>query len=316
MAPHPVVLPPKLPDTPATPRPSAALIVINARNEVLLVQRHPKSRDFGSSTVFPGGNFDPKHDECLEETALRETFEETGLLLVSPMKQSDQLTKLPSRHEQDEARKDIYSHKTTFKQFLSSHGLRPAKEHLLPFSAWVTPPNYPKRFRAQFFVVFLGDVPSTSGFAEGDRQQYLLTPDTSEEISTIRFVHPSTALHEFNVEHKISFPTPQAYNIATLADILTSDCPTSEQQARIRQLSEAVYGKVTLHPLMLVGNGYKGRIVFTYEGDETRGGPVGQVHRSVDWVDDGLQFRSGVLLRNFDIFEMKQEWFEKYSPKL
>lgn len=191
-----------------------------------------------------------------------------------------------------------------------------------------------RRFRTHFFVVFLQDVPSTSGFQEGKRQQYLLTPDKSEEVTAIKFMHPTLALRGF-FDKKYSIPTPQAYNIITLSEILKTDSCTPEEQARVRQLSAGLYGVMTLHPLMLVGNGYKGRVVFTYEGDETRGGPFGQVHRSVDWMEGGsvgpLSFAvlatvltlgnpqyisSDSLLRNFNIFDMKQEWLDNYHPKL
>ena len=158
-----VILPPKLPDNPVVPRPSATLIVINEHNEVLLVQRSSKSRDFHGATVrgcillegnesngemicqvFPGGNFDTKQDDSLALTALRETFEETGLLLVCPADPSTTLSQLPSKRDRDEAREAIYEGRTTFKHFLDKHALVPATNFLLPFSAWVTPPNYPK----------------------------------------------------------------------------------------------------------------------------------------------------------------------------
>ncbi|KIP12328.1 hypothetical protein PHLGIDRAFT_113803, partial [Phlebiopsis gigantea 11061_1 CR5-6] len=68
---------------PAVPRPSASLIVINARNEVLLVHRNPRASSFAGMHVFPGGNFDAAQDGDLATTAVRETFEETGLLLAA-----------------------------------------------------------------------------------------------------------------------------------------------------------------------------------------------------------------------------------------
>jgi len=307
------ILPPKLPAQPALPRLSATLIVVNAYNEILLVQRNKTSSDFSGATVFPGGNFDSKQDESLEDTAIRETFEETGLLLVSDSLVTGEGCILPSRRECDAARDALHTNKVSFKQFLRRHGLAPATQCLKPFSSWVTPPNYPKRFRTQFFVVFLADVfPDATG--EGRRQQYELLPD-KREIASVRFMHCVDASQAFK-EHKLSIPTPQAYNIATLADILKSRSSTPEEQTRVCQLSASIYGRMTLHPLLLTGDGYKGRIIFTYEGDETRGGPYGQLHRSVDWMDEGMYISSDTLHRNFDVSALKQEWFDKYSPKL
>lgn len=39
--------------TPTTPRPSASLVIINERNEILLVHRNPQARHFGG--VYVGG---------------------------------------------------------------------------------------------------------------------------------------------------------------------------------------------------------------------------------------------------------------------
>lgn len=36
---------------PAEPRPSASVVVVNERNEILLVQRNPRARHFGGVTV-------------------------------------------------------------------------------------------------------------------------------------------------------------------------------------------------------------------------------------------------------------------------
>ena len=72
-------------------------------------------------------------------TAVRETFEETGLLLVAPNK-----GKLPSDTELDIARDAIHSKKLMFGDFLKQHGLSVDEKSLLPFTQWITPPMVPK----------------------------------------------------------------------------------------------------------------------------------------------------------------------------
>ena len=89
--------------------------------------------------MFPGGNFDPKQDQDLVQTAVRETFEETGLLIAVS---SD--GKLPSDHDLDKAREEVHSQKLHFRDFFAQHYLTLDKELLLPFTEWVTPPNIPR----------------------------------------------------------------------------------------------------------------------------------------------------------------------------
>lgn len=101
--------------------------------------------------VFPGGNYDPRHDSTFADTAVRETFEETGLLLATtPLTDSTNSVSNYSKgiqlNDQDlnVGRESIHSHKETFKGFLTRHGLKVDESSLLPFSQWVTPPNYPR----------------------------------------------------------------------------------------------------------------------------------------------------------------------------
>lgn len=71
-------------------------------------------------------------------TAVRETFEETGLLVVPS-------TNLPPDAELDEARESIHSRRSLFKDFLAKYHLRIEPDSLLPFTQWITPPTVPRR---------------------------------------------------------------------------------------------------------------------------------------------------------------------------
>ena len=91
--------------------------------------------------VFPGGNFD-EGDESFRVTAIRETFEETGLLLVKGSRVSRSDRRALQGVDQDvlnRARQSILLGQTTFSKFLTDVGLTPAVDELLPFTEWVTP---------------------------------------------------------------------------------------------------------------------------------------------------------------------------------
>lgn len=92
--------------------------------------------------AFPGGNFDAKQDNSSEMTAIRETFEETGILLASQRSIASKKTHFELDFE--EARKAIHSGKLRFVDFLERNGLNPDTASLLPFSTWVTPPMLEK----------------------------------------------------------------------------------------------------------------------------------------------------------------------------
>jgi 8-oxo-dGTP pyrophosphatase MutT (NUDIX family) len=80
-----------------------------------------------------------KQDSCHEDTAIRETFEETGILLAdlpTGGRIDDKLL--------DEARKRIHAGKLSFPEFLKEHGLVMRRDLFL-FTQWITPKNIPRQ---------------------------------------------------------------------------------------------------------------------------------------------------------------------------
>ncbi|KAG1756334.1 uncharacterized protein EDB91DRAFT_8759 [Suillus paluster] len=264
---------------PAEPRLSASLVLVNSRNEVLLVQRNPQAKSFAGTHVFPGGNFDAKQDTSLEWTAIRETFEEAGLLLAS----SDTPGKLV---DFTQAREAVHGGQMSFSTFLTNNNLRANVDTLLPFTTWVTPPTAPRRFRTEFFVAFL-------------------TNSASDGLSS------ESAIEEFRTGQISLFP-PQYYIMETLRPILTGPTSTESQRNAIRMLSKAAFGRMVINPRVFrVNDGVDE--AFVYEGDELRGGPKGRLHRVVV-KRKGAGFSQINLQRNFDLFT--QCPVEAHIPKL
>jgi 8-oxo-dGTP pyrophosphatase MutT (NUDIX family) len=84
--------------------------------------------------VFPGGNHDASQDDSLAMTAVRETFEESGLLLAQT-----EDTCFPDDRVLDDSRRAVCSQRMSFTSFLAAHHLRADVDSLLPFTQWVTP---------------------------------------------------------------------------------------------------------------------------------------------------------------------------------
>lgn len=151
-----------------TPRPASTLVLLrdsSAGLEVLLTTRPKHLRFMGGAAVFPGGSTspadaDPRWERCSALTgaaaseatgetdpavalswfvcALRETFEEVGLLLA------DGPAEKITRDDADDAER--------FLARCRDLGLSLRTDLLLPAGRWVTPLGAPIRFDARFFV--------------------------------------------------------------------------------------------------------------------------------------------------------------------
>ena len=76
-------------------------------------------------------------------TAIRETFEESGLLLASLSPSSARTIPLEEAIL-DEARNEIHQQKLLFQNFLQSKNLEANVGSLLPFTQWITPVEQPR----------------------------------------------------------------------------------------------------------------------------------------------------------------------------
>lgn len=228
---------------------SNSLLLINSRNEVLLVHRPTHSSTFANAHVFPGGAISSSDNESaspLKLCAIRETFEETGLLLTTPPPTKAALAGAQA------ARSEIHADRLSFTEYLSSHGLEPAVDQLIPFTKWITPKSVARRFETHMFLYFIPE--ETSGVGGTARQQ-LPTGDGGIEILSTRFMAPHMALDAAKREEIVLFP-PQFYLISALLPFLEQptgleDHVTKLKRKQLVRFAEKEFGQMTVEPHIL-----------------------------------------------------------------
>ncbi|KAH8423171.1 uncharacterized protein LDX57_000925 [Aspergillus melleus] len=115
---------------PSPPRPSSSVILVSPKNEILLLHRVKTSTSFASAHVFPGGNLSSQDGPCppvedlkrhddgpwYRQAALRELFEESGILLAKN-KTSGKMLTVPE-DEREKGRRSIHQQEVTFADWL------------------------------------------------------------------------------------------------------------------------------------------------------------------------------------------------------
>jgi 8-oxo-dGTP pyrophosphatase MutT (NUDIX family) len=165
-----------MPETKSEPvpaLPSATILLLRDGSqglEVFMVQRHHRVDFARGALVFPGGKVDPADREpalrercrgapdsddglALAVAAIRETFEESGILLArhtaaSGLVSGERLREIETRHR-DVLNRD----RTTIGEIIDAEDLALACDLLVPFAHWITPEIAPKRFDTHFFLV-------------------------------------------------------------------------------------------------------------------------------------------------------------------
>jgi 8-oxo-dGTP pyrophosphatase MutT (NUDIX family) len=193
---------------------SATILLLRERSrdlEVFMVQRHREVEFAQGALVFPGGKVDPTdrdpelRERCtgapacdealaLRVAAIRETFEESGILLARPsisgeLLSGEQLRGIESRHRDALNRKQI-----VLREMIDAEHLELACDLLTPFAHWITPEFMPKRFDTHFFLVA----------APPDQ---VALHDGSESVDST-WISPAAALRDADAgRYTIVFPT-------------------------------------------------------------------------------------------------------------
>ncbi len=168
--------------TPAEPRNAATVVLLRPGTsdgpEVYLLRRQASMEFAAGMCVFPGGGVDQRDfdhavawagpspadwarrlatDEATARAlvcaAVRETFEESGVLLAGPSDSSVVSDTTGSDWESD--RVALEARALSFTEFLDRRGLVLRTDLLGAWSGWLTPVFEPKRYRTWFFVAVL-----------------------------------------------------------------------------------------------------------------------------------------------------------------
>jgi 8-oxo-dGTP pyrophosphatase MutT (NUDIX family) len=165
------------------PRNAATVVLMRPGDsgpEIYLLRRQVSMEFAGGMCVFPGGGVDPRDfdadvawagpapevwatrlgvDEDMARSlvcaAVRETFEESGVLLAGPS--ADEVVADTTGEEWETDRVALESRELSMTEFLTRRGLVLRTDLLGTWDGWLTPVFEPKRYRTWFFVALLPD---------------------------------------------------------------------------------------------------------------------------------------------------------------
>ena len=161
-------------DAPPTPIPSSTVLLLRDDRgalEVFMVERHHQIDFASSALVFPGGKVDAADRDpalrarcsgsaqldddtfALRVAAVRETFEECGVLLARGMGEPALLPESRVRPLESRYRSELLSGAVTLGRIAELHDLELALDAMVPFAHWITPAFMPKRFDTHFYLV-------------------------------------------------------------------------------------------------------------------------------------------------------------------
>lgn len=175
---------------PVTPRASATVLLVRDADpwELLLIHR-PGGSDFAPGAyVFPGGTVhedDAAFEDEIGAAAVREVFEEVGILLARGATDADCVT---LRHQ--------LASGATFSEALKHLAIEPAFNDLVMFARWITPAKLRRRYDARFFLARMPEGQSVRP-QEGEVSDWLwVEPRDALENPDITLVYATRAVLE------------------------------------------------------------------------------------------------------------------------
>ncbi|MDR7313345.1 8-oxo-dGTP pyrophosphatase MutT (NUDIX family) [Nocardioides luteus] len=222
--------------TPVEPRDAATVLLLRpgsgAGPEVYLLRRQMTMGFAAGMAVFPGGGVDVRDvelpDSCwagptaaewarrlgvdeararaLVAAGVRETFEESGVLLAGVSE--DSVVDDVSGDDWEADRAALESRTLSLTELLTRRGLVLRTDLLAPWAAWTTPVFEPKRYATWFFVARL---------PEGQ-----LTRDVSSESSSVQWLEVAEAVAQVEAGELAMMP-PTYLNCLEVASLGSED---------------------------------------------------------------------------------------------
>lgn len=248
--------------SPALPRPAATVVLVRdgeAGPETLLLRRHNRSGFAADAWVFPGGVVDasdldpalpvlcdgPTPEEWAQRlgirdateafgfaaTALREAFEETGILLArSRITEGSPLAEIGTADALHRYRQALLDGRTTLREVAVEAGIQYALDRLTYIAHWITPEPEPRRYDTRFF---LAPVPAEARHA-------LHEP----ELVDARWMTPQAAVDGFRAGELKMLP-PTVHTLRRLAGFAS----VTEIRTALKELPvPAILPRMRRHP--------------------------------------------------------------------
>lgn len=178
---------------PAAARDAATVVIVREEPVEILMLKRPGTMAFAAGAyVFPGGRVDPadadrrigwygtppeeigsmlgaspEQARALVVAAVRETYEESGILLAG---RPDGGTVIPSGPGWEADRTALNAGELAFADLLVRRSLVILADRLVPWARWVTPAAEPRRYDTRFFAAIVPPGQTADGhLAEADK---------------------------------------------------------------------------------------------------------------------------------------------------
>ncbi|MEU7551038.1 NUDIX hydrolase [Streptomyces sp. NPDC044571] len=215
--------------TPVEPRRAATVMLLRDTPEgpaVHMLRRRASMAFAGGAYAYPGGGVDPRDEDHLvgwagpdQEawaarlgtdprtaqaivcSAVRETFEEAGVLLAGET--ADTVVGDTTGDDWEADRLALVARELSFAEFLDRRGLRLRSDLLGAWARWITPEFEPRRYDTWFFVAALPEGQRTrNASTEADRTVWIRPAEAADgydkgellmmppTISTLRSLEP------------------------------------------------------------------------------------------------------------------------------